>query len=332
MLTLRRATEADAATVAAIWRANPVGGPLPYYYSGAAFGRPGYRLFFLDWDGRAVGTVSARPEHLGSHPCVYASDAAMDRAVRGRGLASRALAEAFAAVAAPDVHFLTTVHALGNPGPDRVFRGRHFQILYQTPWEISYLPALPRPRREPHPTSDYEEVCALVNGFYAGHAFFRSLAPDELARREDFTVLAERSNGRLVACVGVWRQQRIRRLMLVRPGPAIRAALSGVSLWNRRVDAAACNGARELAVHVLTEPAFAPGHAGAFHRLLDSAGCHRDAHCFQLAAHPACPIASEARRRLRFGFHSLFTVLRPAGRTGELAPVHGPVYHDCSWL
>jgi len=330
MLTLRQATEVDGAEVRRLWRENPVGGQVPYYFDGVPTGKPGYRLYLIEWAGWPVGTISACPEALGDRPGLYVSDAVLDRAARGRGLAARAVCRAFEDARPPDTEVLTAVYSQDNDDTVRVLKSRHFTVLYETSFEVSYLPALRR--REPRPTTDYEQVCEVVNGFYAHHAFYQPMTPQILARREDFTLLAEQSHGRIVACVGVWRQQGIRRLMLVRPRPGLRAALWGVSLCNRRLDVAGDNGARELVAHVLTEPAFAPGHEAAFHRLLDAAGWRRDAHCFQLAAHSECPVAAEARRRLRFGFRSMFTVFRLSGRTGTVPAVRGPVYRDYSVL
>ena len=330
MLTLRQATEADAAEVRRLWRENPVGGQVPYYFDGVPSGKPGYRLYLIEWDGWPVGTISACPETLGDRPSLYLSDAVLDRAARGRGLAARAVCRAFEDARTPDTEVLTAVYSRDNDDTVRVLKSRHFTVLYETPFEVSYLPALRW--KEPCPTTDYEQVCELVNSFYARHAFFQPLAPEALARREDFTILAEQCHGQMVTCVGVWRQQGMRRLMLVRPRRGLRAALWGVSLCNRRLRVAGDNGARELVAHVLTEPAFASGHQAAFHRLLDTVGWGRDAHCFQLAAHPECPVAAEARRRLRFGFRSMFTVFRPSDRVGTVPAVRGPVYHDYSVL
>ena len=307
-----------------------MGGQVPYYFSDAPTCKPGYRLYLIHWEGRFVGTISLCPEILGDRPALYASCAVLDRSVRGRGLAPLAVRLAAEDVGGAEARLLTAIYSQDNADTARVLKSQRFTVLYETPFEVSYLPALRR--GEPRPTQDYEQVCGLVNSFYARHALFTPLAPGMLARREDFTVLVEQVDGRIVACVGVWRQQGIRRLMLARPRPGIRAARWGVSLWNPRLDAAGEDGARELVVHVLTEPAFAPGHEAAFHRLLDAAGWRRDAHCFQLAAHPDCPVAAEARRRLRFAFRSMFTVFRLADRPGELPPVRGPVYRDYSLL
>ncbi len=330
MLTLRRAYEADAEMVQVIWRNNPVGGQVSYYFPTAPFCKPGYRLYFIEWDGRPVGTISLCPEDPGGHRAMYVSDAVLDRSMRGRGLVPLALCRALDETPSSGIEFLTALYSQDNHDSQRMLRSRRFKILYETPFEVFYLPALGH--AEPQETSDYPQVCELVNRFYAKHVFFHRLTPEDLARREDFTVLAERAGGRIVACVGVWRQQRIRRLMLVQPRLGIRAAMLCVSLLNRHLEVTVENGAQELVAHVLTEPAFAAGHEKAFHRLLGQIGWGRDAHCFQLAAHPLCPIAVQARRRIAFRFRSVFTVFQAAGQSANLPDARGPAYHDYSWV
>jgi hypothetical protein len=328
MLTLRQATDADAATVRRLWRANPVGGPWPYYFDAPPFTKPGYRLYLIQWAGQPVGSLSLCPEPLGEHRALYVSDLVIDHSMRGQRLGNRALYRALEEHSCPAVEFLTAVFPEGNRGSRAVLARPEITIAYETPFEIFYLPALRH--REPEPTTDYAQVCDLVNRFYAGHAFFVPLTPDTMARREDVTVLAQHEGGRIVACVGLWRPQKIRRLLLVNPGMALRAALWGVARANRRLNAVAQDGARELVAHVLLEPAFLPGHARAFHRLLASVGWHRDAHCYQLAAHPASRLATEGRRRLGVTFRSTFVVFQVAGQRRMLPPVREPVYHDYS--
>jgi hypothetical protein len=328
MLTLRPSTESDAAIIEALWRENPVEGQVPYYFDAAPFCKPGYRLYLIQWEGRPVGSFSLCPETLAGRGALYVSDAVVESSMRGRGLSILALSRLLKETLTPDIEFLTGVYSQDNDGPRRVLRSRRFRLLYETPYDLFYLPALGR--GEPQVTSDHEQVCELVNQFYAHHSFFEPLTPEVLARREDSVILAEHVNGRIVACVGVWRQQRIRRLMLVHPHLGIRAAMRAVSLVNPGLDAAAESEARELVVHVLTEPAFAPGHERSFHRLLCRLGWRRDAHCFQLAAHPLCPIAAEVRRRIGFRFRSVFAVFQIAGQSGRLPVGSGPAYHDCS--
>jgi hypothetical protein len=328
MLTLRPATESDAAIIHALWRKNPVGGQVPYYFDAAPFCKPGYRLYLIQWEGRPVGSISLCPEGLAGHRALYVSDVVVESSMRGRGLSILALSRLLNETLTQEFEFLTAVYSEDNDGPRRVLRSRRFKILYEAPYELFYLPALAH--GEPRVTSDYAQVCELVNRFYAGHSLFEPLAPEMLVRREDWTILAEHVNGRIVACVGVWRQQRIRRLMLVHPRLGIRAALQGISLVNPHLDVSADNATRELVVHVLTEPAFAPGYERSFHRLLGQVGWRRDAHCFQLAAHRLCPIAAEARRRLGFRFRSVLAVFQTAEQSGRLPIGPGPAYHDCS--
>jgi len=328
MMTLRPSTESDAAIIEALWRENPMEGQVPYYFTAAPFCKPGYRLYLIQWEGRPVGSVSLCQETLAGRGTLYVSDAVVESSMRGLGLSIIALSRLLKETLTPDIEFLTGVYSQDNDSPRRIIRSRRFRLLYETPYDQFYLPALGR--GEPQLTSDHEQVCALVNRFYAHHSFFEPLTPEALARREDFAILAEEVNGRIVACVGVWRQQRIRRLMLVHPHLGIRAAMRAVSLVNPRLDAAAETEARELVVHVLTEPAFAPGHERSFHRLLSRLGWRRDAHCFQLAAHPLCPIAAEVRRRIGFRFRSVFAVFQFAGQSGRLPVGSGPAYHDYS--
>jgi hypothetical protein len=328
MLTLRPATGADATTIRALWQKNPVGGQVPYYFDAAPFCKPGYRLYLIQWEGRPVGSISLCPEGLGGHRALYVSDVVVETSMRGRGLSVLAFSRLLKETLTEDFEFLTAVYSEDNEGPRRVLRSRRFTVVYESPYELFYLPAIPQ--GEPQVTSDYQQVCDLVNRFYAGHSLFEPLAPEMLVRREDCTILAEHANGRIVACVGVWKQQRIRRLMLVHPSLGIRAAMRGVSLVNPHLDASADNAARELVAHVLTEPAFAPGHERSFHRLLGQVGWRRDAHCFQLAAHPLSPIAAEARRRLGFRFRSVLAVFQTAEQSGRLPVGSGPAYHDCS--
>src|SRR3989304_9535154 len=91
MLTLRRSTEADTAEIRRLWRENPGGGQVPYYFSDAPTCKPGYRLYLIHWEGRFVGTISLCPEILGDRPALYASCAVLDRSGRGRGLAPLAV-------------------------------------------------------------------------------------------------------------------------------------------------------------------------------------------------------------------------------------------------
>lgn len=328
MLTLRPANESDTTIIRALWRKNPVGGQVPYYFDTAPFCKPGYRLYLIQWEGRPVGSISLCPERLAGHRALYISDVVIDTSMRGRGLSILAFFRLLKETLTDECEFLTALYSEDNEGSRRVLRSRRFKVVYESPYELFYLPAIPH--GEPQVTSDYEQVCDLVNRFYAGHSLFEPLSPEMLFRRKDCTILAEHLNGRIVACVGVWRQQRIRRLMLVHPRLGIRAALRGVSLVNPHLDVSTENGARELVVHVLTEPAFAPGHERSFHRLLGQVGWRQDGHCFQLAAHPLCPIAAEARRRLGFRFRSVLAVFQTSAQSGRLPIGPGPAYHDCS--
>ncbi len=328
MLTLRQASEADAPLVRQLWRENPVGGQVPYYFDAAPMCKPGYRLYFIEWKGRPVGSISLCLETLAGRSAIYVSDVVVELPLRGRGLSIHAFSRVLEETLTPDIEFLTAVYSEDNDGARRALRSRRFRILYETPYDLFYLPALGR--GEPQVTSDHEQVCELVNRFYARHSFFEPLTPEALSRRQDCTILVEQVNGRIVACVGVWRQQRIRRLMLVHPHLGIRAALRLASLVNPHLDVSTGNGSRELVAHALTEPAFAPGHERSFHRLLAKLGWRRDAHCFQLAAHPLCSIAAEAQRRIGYHFRSMFAVFQAGGQSGRLTIGPGPAYHNYS--
>jgi hypothetical protein len=327
-LQFLRADPSELGLVRALWRANPVGGAVPYYYDAPPTSKPGYQLFLIRWEGRPVGTFSLCREALGDRTALYVSDVVLERSVRGRRLADRAIRRHLAESGDPGVDFFTAVQPDDNDDARSMLVAKRLRLCFSTSFQMAYLPALTA--RVPETSRDFEQICEVVNAFHAEHALFHPLTPQTLAARGDFEVHVERERGRIVACVGVWRQQRLRRLMLVRPGFALRAALRATALFNRELDAVASGDAVELVAPPLTEPSFRPGRERDFVRLLDTLAFRRDAHGFQLAFHAASPIAPLVRRRLRFPFRSRFCVFQWERQSAPLPPVEGPVYHDYS--
>lgn len=329
MLGVRPAEASDLDEIHTLWRSNPVGGQAPYYYDAPPTGKPGYRLYLVQWEGRPVGTFSLSRESLGDSAAFYVSDVVLARSFRGRRLIHHALV--FILEQNPEVSFLSALYPEQNRNSRAMFKWKRLRVLLDRPFEILYLPSLWT--RAPEIARDYAEVCALVNAFYAGHSLFQPVSPEDLARRRDFEVMVEREGGRVVACVGVWRQRAARRLMLVHPPFGTRLGLRVASLFNPAAQAVRENGAQELVSHALTEPAFAPGAEQAFGRLLGKVGWRRDSHSAQVVVDPSGAIAAQVKRR-RFveAFHARYVVFQYERQRGKLPPIAGPLYRDLSWL
>lgn len=328
MWRTKPASRSDTSRVRAFWEANPMGGGIPMYYDTPPWEKPGYRLYLIEQHGELVGTFSLCPERLGNRAALYITDMALARSVRGRRLVNLACTRTLTEVLTPDIEFLTGLIATDNGDAHSTLRSRQLRVLFDTDFTVHCLPAIRA--REPKYSRDFEQVCDLVNGFYADHVFFTPLAPEELESRRDFRVLVRRFRGRIVACAGLWKQQRIRRLMLAGPSAFLRAIRGASALLNRKVRTATSNGSAELVLHAITEPAFLPGREQEFRRLLDAAAWDRDAHGIQVAAHPLSPLARALRRRMGIAFGTRLYVFQVGSQNSPLGEIRGPVYHDFS--
>lgn len=305
-----------------------MGGGIPMYYDTPPWEKPGYQLYLIEMDGELVGTFSLCPERLGNRSALYITDAVLAQSVRGRRLVNVACVRVLEDVLTPDIEFLTGLFADDNGNGRSMMRTKLARVLFDTGFTVHCLPAIHA--REPEYSGDLEQVCELVNDFYADHAFFTPVTPQVLGLRRDFKVLVRRSRGRIVACAGLWKQQRIRRLMLAGPGAFLRTIRGASALLNRRVRTVLSNGASELVLHAITEPAFLPGHEREFGRLLDAAAWDRDAHGIQVATHPLSPLARVLRRRMGVAFGSHLYVFQVDPQRSALGETRGPVYHDFS--
>lgn len=324
---IREYAESDLQFVKKLWAENPVGGKDSYYYDSPPFCKKGYKLFVVESGGMPVGTFSLCLDLNGK--AFYVSDVVLEKAYRGRFVAIDAIIEGLNKELTDEIQFLTAAQPYDNRNSRFLIHPNYSRVLYETPFEMFYLPALGG--SEPEITSNLAEVCDFVNSFYRGHALFHPVTPDDLASRKDFTIAVERVNGKIVACAGIWDQRSIRRLMLVSPPAGTRAAMWFTKLLNKNLQIAKNNGVSELVAHIITEPAFIPGHEKQFHRLMGNLGWKRNAHCFQIAAHALCPIGSEIKKRVHIRFVSRLLIYQYSARqNAQLPKIEGPVYHDYS--
>lgn len=324
----RPAEASDLPDVRALWRRNPVGGEMPFYYDGLP-DKPAYRLYVVHRDGRLVGTYSITRGRLGEAPLLYLSDVVIDQTDRGSGVLYYVWGRVLRENPWPEVKFMASLIPEGNTSSRRMLDSDLVRVRFDHVFEVYHLPSFGR--RVPETTRDYDQVCDLVNRYYREHALFRRVTPDDLSGRRNFEVIVARRRGSIVACLGIWNQRYARRLRLTRPGLTGALAMWLLGAWNRRMPHRTVDVDREVIAPILTEPAFAAGEEKAFSGLVRCLGWRRDAHIFQVIADGRSAHAPLVARRSISSVQTRLFVYQTGDRRDELPPITGPVYFSQLW-